>query len=257
MPSARTVGGVVLRARGLALSAAATPVDFEVRAGELVGLAGLEGHGQDAFLKALWGMGSTAGKVVAVAGESEAHLTSPRDAAQHGVGYVPRERRAESIFESKSIRENFAVATMDRDVRRGLLRPAGSRARLEHWVTRLSIKLGSPENVITTLSGGNQQKVVMARWLAAEPRVLLLNDPTRGVDIGAKRDLYALLHDLASKGVAIVMLSTEVDEHLELMDRVVVFREQAVFGEFARAAISREALISAYFGRVAPEPSRV
>ena len=138
---------------------------------------------------------------------------------------MPRERRAESLFESKSVRENFGIATLGRDTARGLLSPKRTKQRLGEYVDRLKIKLGDPDDAITTLSGGNQQKVVMARWLATEPKVLLLNDPTRGVDIGAKRDLYDLLLDLAGKGVAIVMLSTEVDEHVELMDRVLVFRD--------------------------------
>jgi ABC-type sugar transport system ATPase subunit len=101
---------------------------------------------------------------------------------------------------------------------------------------------------VTTLSGGNQQKVVIGRWLASEPRVLLLNDPTRGVDVGAKRDLYALLTHLADEGLAVVMLSTELDEHVELMDRVLVFREHELFREIERASLSRQALVSAFFG---------
>ena len=115
-----------------------------------------------------------------------------------------------------------------------MLSHARTRARMQEYVDRLRIVLGDAENPITTLSGGNQQKVVMARWLATEPKVLLLNDPTRGVDIDAKRDLYALLLDLAAEGMAIVMLSTEVDEHVELMDRVLVFREGRIAAELPR-----------------------
>jgi ABC-type sugar transport system ATPase subunit len=211
----REPGDVVLDVDGLRL-----------RAGELVGLAGLEGHGHDAFLRMLGERGGD-------------------DAA-----YVPRERRAESIFESKSIRENFGVVTMEHDRRRGLLSPSRTRARLREYVGRLAIKLGDPEDPITTLSGGNQQKVVMARWLATDPKILLLNDPTRGVDINAKRDLYGLLRDLAARGVAIVMLSTEVDEHVELMDRVLVFREQRLSAELPRERLTRQAIVGAFFGEV-------
>jgi ABC-type sugar transport system ATPase subunit len=196
--------------------------EFAVRAGELVGLAGLEGHGQDGFLRAL--------------------------AAQPDTAYVPRERRAESLFESKSILENFGVVTLGRDTSGGIISPKRTRSRLAGYVDRLKIKLGSSDDLITTLSGGNQQKVVMARWLATEPRILLLNDPTRGVDIGAKRDLYALLLELVQAGMAVVMLSTEVDEHVELMDRVLVFREGAVNKELARAELSRQSIVGAFFG---------
>ena len=209
----RTPGEVVLSVPGL-----------DLRAGELVGLAGLEGHGQDAFLRMLAAAGG--------------------DAA----AYVPRERRAESLFESKSIRENFGIATLGRDTRGGLISPRRTRARLAGYVDRLKIKLGDSDDPITTLSGGNQQKVVMARWLATDPRILLLNDPTRGVDIGAKRDLYALLLELAGRGLAVVMLSTEVDEHVELMDRVLVFREGRIQEELTRAQLSRQAIVGAFFG---------
>jgi ABC-type sugar transport system ATPase subunit len=198
---------------------------FEVRAGELVGLAGLEGHGQDRFLK---GLAAAAGDVGA---------------------YVPRERRGESLFESKSIVENFALPTYERDTAGGVIQPGRTRRRFAGYIDRLGIRLGRAQDLITTLSGGNQQKVVMARWLATDPEVLLLNDPTRGIDLGAKRDLYALLLELAAGGLAVVMLSTEVDEHVELMDRVVVFREGAAFCEIERGGLSRHALVSAFFGR--------
>jgi ABC-type sugar transport system ATPase subunit len=241
-------GEVVLRTRALVLRPGGVPIDFALHAGELVGVAGLEGHGQDAFVKALWGMG-VSDAVLVTAGGTETPVASPRQAASHGIGYVPRERRAESILESKSIRENFGLPTLARDVRGGLLRPSATRRRLDAWIERLSITIADAEDLITTLSGGNQQKVVMARWLATDPRVLLLNDPTRGVDIGAKRDLYGLLAELAGNGVAVVMLSTEIDEHVELMDRVLVFREHEVFCELSRAEVNRQSLVSAYFGR--------
>ena len=109
--------------------------------------------------------------------------------------------------------------------------------------------MGKPSDLITTLSGGNQQKVIIARWLAREPRILLLNDPTRGIDLGAKRDIYTLLDKLAADGVAVVMLSTEVDEHVELMDRVLVFREGTVGAVLDRDQLSRAALVSAFFGQ--------
>jgi ABC-type sugar transport system ATPase subunit len=137
---------------------------------------------------------------------------------------------------------------MDRDTSRGLLSPRRTRARLSTYVDRLRITLADPEAPITTLSCGNQQKVVMARWLASEPKVLLLNDPTRGVDIGAKRDLYELLLDLAGQGMAVVMLSTEVDEHVELMDRVLVFREGQISRELARNELTRQRIVGAFFG---------
>jgi ABC-type sugar transport system ATPase subunit/ribose/xylose/arabinose/galactoside ABC-type transport system permease subunit len=211
-------GDVVLAGHGLNL-----------RAGEIVGLAGLEGQGQDDYLRSLRGAGAA---------------------------YVPRDRREESIFPPLSVRENFTAATLGEDTRAGLISARRGAARLAEYVGRLKIRLGRDTDPITTLSGGNQQKVVIARALAGGPRVLLLNDPTRGVDIGAKRDIYALLRELAADGMAIVMLSTEVDEHLELMDRVLVFRDGRPAAQLPRADLTRASIVGAFFGSADQEHSQ-
>jgi ABC-type sugar transport system ATPase subunit len=243
--------GPVLLVRDLRLLPGAAPVSFELRAGEVVGLAGLDGHGQDEFLRALW-EGSRNGSVLRVTGSGETPVRSARHAAGLGIGYVPRDRRGESLFAPLSVEENFAVVTSGKDRRLGLLSHAARRVRLAAYTESLGIRMGRPSDLITTLSGGNQQKVIIARWLAREPRVLLLNDPTRGIDLGAKRDIYALLDKLAADGVAVVMLSTEVDEHVELMDRVLVFREGTVGAVLDRDQLSRAALVSAFFGQEVP-----
>jgi len=204
---------VVLPAAGLGL-----------RAGEIVGLAGLEGQGQDEYLRALRQAGGGA-----------------------RIAYVARDRREESIFPPLSIRENFTAATLREDAGGGLISARRAAARFAGYAGRLKIRLGRDHDAITTLSGGNQQKVVIARALALQPQVLLLNDPTRGVDIGAKRDIYALLRELAASGTAIVMLSTEVDEHLELMDRVLVFRDGAPAAELRREELTRSAIVREFF----------
>jgi ABC-type sugar transport system ATPase subunit len=247
----RAGGGVVMRARHVVLADGRAPINFELRAGELVGLAGLEGHGQDAFLRALGGAGAAGGGQIL---REDAMIRSPRQAADAGVVYVARERRAESIFESRSIVENFALPTLGRDSTAGLLSWRRIAERFTAYRDQLGIQLADPHDRITTLSGGNQQKVVLARWLATDPRVLLLNDPSRGIDLGAKRDLYRLLLSLAESGVAVVMLSTEVDEHIELMDRVLVFRDQELFLDLTRDKLDRESLVAAFFGRIAGQP---
>ena len=241
---ARVRGEVLLRTDGLKLRETANSIDVEFHAGELVGLAGLEGHGQDAFLQALRGAGASAGRVVA--GDTE--ITSPPQALREGIAYVPRDRRAESLFPTLSVVENFGLPTLGSDRSAGLVRWRATRRRLLEYIQRVGIRLAHPGQPIVALSGGNQQKVVLARWLAARPKVLLLNDPTRGVDLGAKRDLYDVLEQLAGEGVAVVMVSTEVDEHVELMDRVLVFREESVSRILEREQLSRTALISAFFG---------
>jgi ABC-type sugar transport system ATPase subunit/ribose/xylose/arabinose/galactoside ABC-type transport system permease subunit len=203
-------------------------------AGEIIGLAGLEGQGQEEYLKALRFAPGNTGQATSAA--------APR------IAYVARDRREESIFPPLSIRENFTAATLDKDTRGGLISPRAASARFAGYVQRLKIRLGRDSDAITTLSGGNQQKVVIARALACDPEILLLNDPTRGVDIGAKRDIYALLRELAASGLAIVMLSTEVDEHLELMDRVLVFRDGHPAAELGRSGLTRAAIVHEFFG---------
>jgi ABC-type sugar transport system ATPase subunit len=244
----RQSGPVVLAATGIRLSPGAAPVDLRVRAGELVGLAGLEGQGQDRFLHALRGVPALAGTVSRVDGDREHLINRPADAHRHAIAYVPRDRRDEALLEHLSVRENFGLPTLRADTIAGLVRPARTVSRLASHVSRLGIALRSPADPISTLSGGNQQKTIIARWLAANPSVLLLNDPTRGIDLNAKRDLYALMRQLCDAGVAVVMLSSEVDELLEVMDRVLVFRESAVAAELDRSSLTRPALIGAYFG---------
>jgi len=221
-PERAQAGDVVLAAGGLNL-----------RSGEIVGLAGLEGQGQDEYLQALR-FGGAAG--VAAGGPGVR------------IEYVARDRRDESIFPPLSVRENFTAATLRQDVRGLLISARRASARFEPYRNRLRIRLGRDRDPITTLSGGSQQKVVIARALAADPQVLLLNDPTRGIDIGAKRDIYALLRELAASGMAVVMLSTEVDEHLELMDRVLVFRDGRPAAELGRDQLSRASIVREFFG---------
>jgi ABC-type sugar transport system ATPase subunit len=239
-------GDVVLRAEGIRLRPGGDSIDFELHAGEIVGLAGLEGQGQDGFLRALRG---GRGSVARVVDGRTVELRSPGAGARHGVVYVPRERRDEALFGVLSVRDNFALPTIGRDSVAGLIKPGSAERRLRRYVDLLRITLRRPADGIGTLSGGNQQKVVISRWLAAEPRVLLLNDPTRGVDLGAKRDIYDLLGKLASEGIAVVMVSTEVDELVELMDRVLVFKEHRLEIELQHAELTRELLVASYFGR--------
>jgi ABC-type sugar transport system ATPase subunit len=245
VPEQRRIGEIILSVQGVPLAPHRPAVDMTIRAGELVGLAGLEGHGQDRFLQLLAGGTPTGAGTIECAGGA---IRSPQNAAAAGIAYVPRERRAESLFESKSILENFALSTLSRDARGGLLSPQRTRARFAQYAERLGIVFDDSGDPITSLSGGNQQKVVMARWLATEPRVLLLNDPTRGIDLRTKRDVYALLRELASAGMAVVMLSTEIDEHVELMDRVFVFREYGLSAELARGSFEATDLVAAFFG---------
>lgn len=240
---------VVIETRDLQLAPGRKPVEVQIRAGELVGLAGLEGQGQDTFIKALAGIGAVTGSVVRHSGSTSIEITDHAVAHAQSIAYVPRERRGESLFEWMSILDNFSIATIAEDARAGLLSPRATVRRFADYVSRLSIKTGKATNAITTLSGGNQQKVIIARWLATKPDILLLNDPTRGIDINAKRDLYRLLGELTAEGMAVVMLSTEVDEHVELMDRVLVFDDFECNTELDHTLVTRQSLVASFFGK--------
>jgi ABC-type sugar transport system ATPase subunit len=248
----RAVGerAVLLRASGVRVEQHTAPVDLEVRGGEIVGLAGLEGHGQEAFLRVLAGIETPAAGEVRREGDHAGPVRSLREAARRGIAYVPRDRKTEGIFEPLSIMDNFSLPTLERDeTPGGVVVERRRRRRLRRYVELLHIRLRGARDRITTLSGGNQQKVIIARWLAMEPDVIVLNDPTRGVDHATKQDIYRLLGELAGSGVAVLMLSTEVEEHLALMDRVLVFREGHLFEEIERERLSRERLIAGFFGR--------
>ena len=215
-----------IAAEGVMLREGARPLDAKVRPGEVVGLGGLEGHGQEAFLQMLAGLRRPfAGSVSTIEEGARRAIANANDAAAMGVAYVPRDRKAEGIFAPLSVLDNFVIPSISRDSHWGLLSIKGMIRRFQSFAEAFAIKAARPSLQITSLSGGNQQKVIIARWLATEPRVLLLNDPTRGVDHATKQDIYARLHEIAARGIAIVMLSTEVDELLTYMDRVMVFRE--------------------------------
>lgn len=239
-----------LSARGIALKTDAEPFDLDIHAGEIVGLAGLDGHGQEAFIEVLAGLRAPAGgSVAARGGSTDRAVTSLRQAIAGGVAYLPRDRRATGIFPTMSILDNFAIATVGQDRRLGLISKRERRRRYEYYRERLSIVAQQPRNAITTLSGGNQQKVLLARALAHRPDVLLLNDPTRGVDIATRQTLYAVFRELAAEGVALVILSTEIEEVLLLCSRILVFREQQVASVVAGDERTPEHIISVMFGR--------
>ncbi len=220
-------------------------VDLEVRAGEIVGLGGLQGQGQSELLAALFGsLPVTAGRLE-IDGH-EVHLRSPRHGARAGVALVPGDRGSQGLFAQRSIQENLSVVSLVRRARaRFLVRPGRERTAARAMVDALAIKIGGLGDPVSSLSGGNQQKVVLGKWLLAEPRVVLLDDPTKGVDVGAKSEIYALVRDLAASGVAVIFNSSEDRELVALADRVLVLFEGRVDREIAGADLSVAALVAA------------
>jgi ABC-type sugar transport system ATPase subunit len=240
----------VVRLADLVLRPGSSAFSAQVRQGEVVGLAGLEGHGQEELLLALAGLGSVAGGSVQVAGRDEELPTavgSYGDCVARGIVYVPRDRKVDGIAAARPIVDNYAMPTYREDRRFGVLRPASTLRRLRRDAAQVNLA-GRPGHSVSTLSGGNQQKVILARWLAARPGVVLLNDPTRGVDIRTKHELYDVFRRLAEEGTTVVLLSSEVEELLHLVDRVLVFHAGSLSAELSGSALTAERLVGAYFG---------
>ncbi|MDX3854236.1 sugar ABC transporter ATP-binding protein [Streptomyces sp. AK02-01A] len=217
----------VLRVEGLAREGEFAPVDLELRPGEIVGLAGLVGSGRSEILETIYGARKpTAGRVV-VDG-TPLRLGSVRAAVRAGLGLAPEERKAQALLMLESVTRNVSVSTLSRFSRAGWLDHAAERTAARTATRELSLRPDNPEARIRTLSGGNQQKAVLARWLLRGCRVLLLDEPTRGVDVGARAELYAVIRRLADEGLAVLLVSSEVPEVLGLADRVLVLREGQV-----------------------------
>ncbi|MQY12509.1 Arabinose import ATP-binding protein AraG [Streptomyces sp. RB5] len=214
----------VLRVEGLARRGEFAPLDLEVRAGEIVGLAGLVGSGRSEVLETVFGARRpTAGRVW-VDGRP-LRTGSTRAAVAAGIGLAPEERKSQALLMRESVTNNVSVSSLRRFSRAGWMDHGAERRATREVVRRLSLHPDNPDVPIRTLSGGNQQKAVLARWLLRECRVLLLDEPTRGVDIGARAELYAVIRDLADSGVAVVLVSSDIPEVLGLADRVLVLRE--------------------------------
>jgi ribose transport system ATP-binding protein len=237
-----------LAIEGVALTVKAPPFDESIAPGDIVGLAGLDGHGQDFFLECLAGLYSPPAGRVLMGGKP---ITGFRNAAASGIAYLPRDRRTMGIFPNLSVIDNFGIASLRRDLHAGFISKNNRLARYERLREQLSIVAQSPDLPITGLSGGNQQKVLLARLLARNPRVLLLNDPTRGVDIATRRVLYRVFRELADGGLSLVVLSSEIEEAIGLCDRVLVFREAHLSARLSGGEKTSANVISAMFGRAA------
>ena len=218
-------------------------ISLEVRKGEILGLAGLVGAGRTELARAIFGADPMQRGRVLVDGH-EVAIRSPIDAIRAGIGLVPEDRKQQALFLSLAIRNNLSVTSMDRLVGAlGLLRRGEEDALVETFKHKLGIRMASADQAVGNLSGGNQQKVVLARWLALQPKVLIVDEPTRGIDVAAKAEVHSLLYELAGAGIAILAISSELPEILTISDRIVTMREGRVTGEVMRADASEERLM--------------
>ncbi len=234
----------------------AAPISFRVRAGEIVGMAGLVGAGRTELAEALFGLRRLTGGEVRIEGRP-VMIRSPVNAIAAGLLLAPEDRRRHGLVLTDSIQGNFALPNFDQLTTASILGwVVNSREkRLARDLTgRLHVRASSPRQIVGQLSGGNQQKVVLGKWLARKPRVVIFDEPTRGVDVGARSEIYALMDELAAAGVAVVMISSDLEEILGMSDRVLVLHEGRLTGELPRAALNQEAVMHLATGG-APRPS--
>jgi monosaccharide-transporting ATPase len=237
----------ILRAIGLTSRHKLHDVTFDVRPGEVVGLGGLLGAGRSETIKAIGGAYPLDAGSVEVDGKDLQRPTTAK-AVKAGIAVQPEDRKAEGIIPGLSVRENIALAILPRLSRLGLVSDAKIDAIVERFMTRLRIKAASPDQAVGDLSGGNQQKVLLARLLATEPKVLLLDEPTRGIDVGAKAEVQSLIDELAAEGLGVVLVSSDAEELIEGADRVVVLRDGVVVGTLTGEQVTTEDLLATIAG---------
>ncbi|PYF98317.1 monosaccharide ABC transporter ATP-binding protein, CUT2 family [Georgenia satyanarayanai] len=218
-------------------------VSLDVAPGEVLGIAGLPDSGRVELLRAVFGADPTDGGKISLDGETVRHR-SPRDAIANGIAYLPGERRHQGIFPTMSVADNMNVLTLSRRSQLGLLRRGALRADAKQRAEQLRVKISNVGQGITQLSGGNQQKALIARWLAIDPRLMLLDEPTRGVDVGAKAEIYAVFRELTTSGMAMVVSSSDLPELLAITDRIAVMAAGHVVGVLPTATATEESIMA-------------
>jgi ribose transport system ATP-binding protein len=234
---------IALETRGL--RTAANPrheLNFSLRPGEIVGVAGLVGAGRTELLRALFGIDRIVGGQIRVAGVT-AEIHSPIDAIRAGLALVPEDRKQQGVILEMAVRENTTLPSLHREARAGFRNTRREEEIAGRMTKQLNVKTPDLNQFVQFLSGGNQQKVALAKWLALEPKVLLLDEPTRGIDVGAKQEIYRLMEDLAGRGVAILFVSSEMEEVLRMSDRTLVMCQGRITGELPREELSEEAVM--------------
>ncbi len=241
-------GEVVLKVERLTREGVFVDISFEVRSGEIVALAGLVGSGRSEVARAIFGIDRYDAGAVYVGGERLKKGASAAAMAA-GVGLVPEDRRLQGLVMELSIGGNIALASLGRLSRFGFVRRAAEHKLAGEWATRLRIKYARLSSQVSTLSGGNQQKSVLAKWLSRRPRLLIVDEPTRGIDVATKSEVHRLLVELAQEGIAVLMISSELPEVLRVADRVLVMREGRLVAEFFHQEASEESIVAAATGQ--------
>ncbi len=241
------VGDPVLTVQGLQRTGVFADIDFEVRAGEIVALAGLVGSGRTEVARAVFGIDAYDAGAVLVSGRP-LKGGDPKAAIAAGIGFVPEDRRKQGLVMDLSVGRNTTLTLRDKFTRLGLINGRAEAGAAREWTRRLQVKTASLHQPVSTLSGGNQQKVVLAKWLATGPKLLIIDEPTRGIDVGTKSEVHRLISELATEGLAILMISSELPEVLGMADRVLVMHEGRIAGTLDRAEATPETVMHAATG---------
>ena len=241
------IGDVMFKAERLTRRGVFSEVSFELRRGEIVGLAGFVGSGRTEVARAIFGIDRLDSGALAIDGR-RFRPRSPRAALRRGLAYLPEDRLNQGLVQTMSIAQNTSMAVLPTLTPGGLLQPWRERSLARRFVEQLRIRATSVAQVVRSLSGGNQQKVVLSKWLAANPRVLILDEPTHGVDVGTKADVHRTISGLAAQGMTILLISSELLEVLGMSDRVLVMREGRLVAELTREEATQERVIQAAAG---------
>jgi ribose transport system ATP-binding protein len=237
-------GAVVLEAKGLEDSAELRSVNLELRSGEILGIAGLAGAGRTALAETLFGVRPSTRGQVKVGGRS-VKLKHPGQAIRQGMGFVPEDRKLQGLFLNMAVRENLVVSALPEISRFSFINFRRADKMARDFVDKLKIRTPSLKQLVRNLSGGNQQKVIIARWLTLNPHILILDEPTRGIDVATKAEIHALMNDLAKQGVAVMVVSSDLPEVLGVSDRILVMRSGKVTAEFSRQEATQDNIMHA------------
>jgi ABC-type sugar transport system ATPase subunit len=238
----RSPGEMLLRTRGLTRHGVFSDISIEVRRGEVVGLAGLVGAGRTDVARCLFGVERPDAGTIEVAGE-EVSVGTPREAIAHGFALVPEDRKGQGLVLIGSVADNLIMSAQGRVSRGGVVSRTAVKEMVARYVRKLGIRLASPDQAVETLSGGNQQKVVLGRWLATHPKLMILDEPTRGVDVGAKAEIHRVIETLVSKGMGVLLISSELPELMATSDRVYVMRAGRIVAELSGAGINEQTIM--------------
>lgn len=237
------IGDTVLKVRDLTKNGVFQNISFEVKAGEVLGVSGLMGAGRTEIMQAIFGNLHYDAGSIEINGK-EVHIKSPIQAMKCGIGFITEDRKVEGLMLDESIEKNIALANLSRVSNHHVMDRKKEDELVKKGIEELHIKCFGPYHECTNLSGGNQQKVVFAKWIYTEPKILILDEPTRGVDIGAKKEIYTIINELAAKGVAIIMVSSELPEVLGMSDRIMVIREGVLRGIITKEEANQENIMT-------------